>query len=970
MPGLKVSSKVMKLFATNTLAFLVAILGLALFAAPVQANAPDVKGRVVFRDTGEPMPGVVIRWVDDNDNEGDEDGVRYTRTDADGWYYFPSFNGSVNRPSGAYESSTRIDTDGDGTEDAPVWKVYELYSSGHAKGFGCGQNPHTFTALQPASPPGYFENDGLITADLEEGEIDNGESEEILPTIHFVRTTPNCPPNLSYSCDASGNSATVSWSVPVGGATGYKLHYLNEPYLGEGTLHSNQTNQLSRTFNVISGLNYIARVRTLHNGQESEACTVQFSCQCTGSGCGAGGGIATPPAADLVSCINNTDPYYRYTVANIDTYGLPFINSRLMLTFSYNATTQRIMDFINNQTNSTTADFSRWQEQGRTRQDGDYLGYYIHTFDTLSGNSLTYQIEANTRIGTRSMAEFRQFLINEGLSTQVAMQANMSTRNGENGVLFNPHIPAPARLDLSKEFSDACSTAPAPGGCPLITITQPAPGQVLTPVNNRITVSWSAPGAIPSTQFEVMIYDRAAYTSADEAYQAYLVGLAVPVAMPDNLIVYNTVNRSQVVNFGDINGLDPANWMMAVKSVGTTILGESCPWEVPNPPPLPPGFTASGKVYQYNPQCEPLVEVPISGTIAVSPSGQSIPVTGGSYTTSLPQTGSSYAFQLTLDDETYDCANICGQGPSCVRDNITETNPNADYFVRDDDVFTRSWWHVYGGFAFAQNIMNSQLPITNDNQSWRLMNPLVSGVAETAGIPLTNRDRFGNDAPDNTNVAGWLREPPLQVASAGISNVVRPDFAYFRDKLSLPTSRLPEVITQVSQLNGQNRNGVVVHYREGDLRFMPDTTWSIGSNQHHVVLVQGNITISAERLSGTDSLVSTSSNSTTAFVASGTITITGSVGNSVIDSFSPNLDGIFIGNQLVIQDDGNSSIEDKPFVGRGNFIGWSNVLLQRQFDDINLNSDYATETFIARPDFVVNLPEVLRDTSITWQETN
>ncbi|MDQ5951775.1 MAG: hypothetical protein QG639_1056, partial [Patescibacteria group bacterium] len=351
------------------------------------------------------------------------------------------------------------------------------------------------------------------------------------------------------------------------------------------------------------------------------------------------------------------------------------------------------------------------------------------------------------------------------------------------------------------------------------------------------------------------------------------------------------------------------------------------------------------------------------------------PVTSGIFNSSLPQTGSSYALRLTLDDEAYTCANICGQGPSCVRDNITPANNTINYFVREEDIFTKSWWQVFGGFAFAQNVMNSELPITDENQSWRLMAELIPGINRTAGIPVTNRDRFGNNAPDNTNVAGWLREPPLQAASAQVNEIIKPDFSYYRERLDLPDTRLPADITQISQLNGQNRQGVVVHYREGDLKFAPDATWSVSGKQHHVVLVQGNITISAENLpSGENRVVATGLGSTTTFVASGTITIAGNVGNSNLDSLAPNLSGIFIANQIIIQDDGDPNVEDKRFVGEGSFIAWSNLttafLMQRHFDDFEINKATPSEAFVARPDFVISLPEVLRDTDITWKEVN
>lgn len=965
----------MKLLKINILATIFLAFFLSVVVSPAYANAPDVKGKVVFADTGEGIPGIVVKWVDNNDHDGDRDGVRYAITNSQGEYFFPSFQSKVDRPIDAYESSERLDTDYDGTVDSPYWKVFEI-SSGRARGFGCKQNSHSFTVIKPPSLNGTFENDGKVAADLEE--LNNGDSLTTLPTIKFTRTKPTCPSNLKYSCDTSGTSATVSWSVPQGGADAYSLYYHHEPYTApqdEGVMHSNKTNQLSRTFNVKPNLKYIARVRSVISNLESESCLIEFSCKCSGAECGTG----KIPQATLTSCSNATDPYYAYTISNINTFGLPFQESRLMITFSLNAQTQQILNYLSNSSNSSTADFSLWNERKRQKQNGDYFGFYIQTFNSLSGNSLSYQITPSTRIGTKSMAEFRQFLISNGLPLQHPIKANMVTKYGEFGTMFNSHIPASTPIDLSKEFDSLCLTGdcppgevcpPPPGSCPAITITQPAAGEVLTPVDNKVTVKWSATGATALTQYEVMIYDRSAYGAPETAYQAYQIGLAIPIAMPNNLIVYTTTANSQVVNFGDIDGLNPAYWMIAIRSTGTDALNQPCDWVVSNPPPPPPGFPVSGKIYRYNPACQPLEEVPIGGTITAT-GGQIIPVVNGVFNSSLPDTGSSYALQLTLADNTFSCANICGQGPSCVRDNINPTNNTTNYFVKEEDIFTKSWWQVFGGFVFAQNIMNSELPITDDNQSWRLMAELLPGISKTAGIPITNRDRFGNNAPDNTNVAGWLREPPLQVANASLADSIKPNFTYYKDKLELPDTRLPETIQQLTQLNGQTKQGVVIHYREGDLKFAPDSTWSVGGNQHHVVLVQGNITISAENLpSGENRVVSTAPGSTTTFVASGTITIAGNVGNSNLDSLTPNLSGIFIANQLVIEDDGDPGVEDKRFVGEGSYIGWNSVSLLRQFDEVSINENTPSEAFIARPDFVINLPEVIRDSSITWKEVN
>ncbi|KKS97531.1 MAG: hypothetical protein UV73_C0008G0051 [Candidatus Gottesmanbacteria bacterium GW2011_GWA2_43_14] len=107
----------------------------------VSALAPGVEGRVVVEDTGAPIPGVWVRWEDSWGNS------RYVQTDSEGKFFYISWQDrSVKRN---VEFNTMVDTDLDGVEDSKL-------SSTNDRGYGCHQNPHSFTAVVPTGWQGSF----------------------------------------------------------------------------------------------------------------------------------------------------------------------------------------------------------------------------------------------------------------------------------------------------------------------------------------------------------------------------------------------------------------------------------------------------------------------------------------------------------------------------------------------------------------------------------------------------------------------------------------------------------------------------------------------------------------------------------------------------------------------------------------------------------------------------------------------
>jgi hypothetical protein len=70
----------------------------------------------------------------------------------------------------------------------------------------------------------------------------------------------------------------------------------------------------------------------------------------------------------------------------------------------------------------------------------------------------------------------------------------------------------------------------------------------------------------------------------------------------------------------------------------------------------------------------------------------------------------------------------------------------------------------------------------------------------------------------------------------------------------------------------------------------------------------------------------------------------------------------------------NSRLPDKKFVGEGTFVGWSGIELHRDFNDHcsftqSWNARSPAESFVYRPDFLLNVPDWMRRPVRLRQET-
>lgn len=976
----------MQLLKTKLLqSVLLALLLMVGASSAALASSPHVI--VTVKDqSGLPIPGVNVKWLDKNGN------TLYMPTTAASYEIRDEQGGKVTINSGealfqswdlppekggfplANTQGPLFDHDFDaGTDQIPQWNVTEL--GGREGRFGCGQNPHEFSVLAP--------KDMNLVCSTANGGLVELKNQELTNTFHITcqKVTPKCPATIrNVSCNPPDSSMTVGWDEPEGGADGYQVYYDRYPFddQGEGdTLLSDVSKNLQRTWYVTYNTPYRIRVKTIKkvNDQEfkSEACWTDLICNnktCEGDEC--------KPTGTLTGQMCPAKPnqyYYNYTLSNIDTKDQPFKMSRFMITFSLNGQTRQILNFLTNN-GQTQPSFSLWNEQGRTPQDGDYFGFYVQEFTVLpSNNTLTMTLNDATPVGQKTVGELRQFLDANNLPTQHNFKANMTTKIGTQGEIFNSHIPASGKINLSFAAANAiCSGAcVAENGTPPacvqdIVITSPGSIPVVPNAQNQITVTWTSSSPAGSV-YEAVLFDKDVYPSPLAALNAHFGGTAAP----KTVLYFSTTTKSQVFDLDNMKGTN-----LAVSVRGETASSCSpedtslnCNWSAERSVP-PPGFTVTGKFYDSE-TCQEVNPISLTGrTVSVAGmSDISAPINGNSYTLNVPYTDTAHTIQLNLGAspaDPYVCSPCNPTGKQCNRYDVTETtNTNVDFFVHEELVFTESWWNVYGGQIYSKGDIRSQLPNPAGQDLFRFIKRALGaeGNPLTAGLPITHTGQF--------LINGGLSERAdgnqLQVKNVNLNDLpIKPDYAYYSEKLAVPfQSGILGTINTLSDMGSGASldDNVVVYHKEGSLTFNPNQTWNIPSGQHRIVLVSGDLVFSGGNLASGNQITAVTEGGTLTFVAKEKIIINGNVGNTQQSSTVPNLEGIFIGKEITVLGG-----EERRFVGSGSFYGWQNVSLTRQYANDDLNTDNPTETFIYRPDFVINLPDILRETNITWKEVN
>lgn len=1006
---------------------------LSVTATVALASAPQVIVKVKDQD-GKPLKGVYVKWVDKFGNYifSETAASSYDASDEFGntlpiqngealfrsWDIPPEKGGFPNQS----QYGPQIDHDfNPNTASVPQWEV--VYG---AEGrFGCGQNPQQLSVVVPSGMGYTCNNNSAVLAELKNQELVNRFE------ITCQREAPQCPGNVrQVSCDPNNQSVTVAWDAPPGGADGYTAYFdLNPDQSGDaGDFFSLDTSsQLGRTEKITFGQRYLIRVRSFRDFSDGRkespiSCLAEIKCeneQPPKSPCPPDERTCNPgtnyPTANISGAVCPERPgefYYEYTMSDIQLSGNPFFDSHLMISFTLNDQTQKILEFLNDSNNPdfipNEIGYSEWQEQNRNKAPGDYFGFYVQKYTAPPTGPFILNDSTKIGLNNKTIGELRQFLAENNLPTKFTFKGNISSDSPTRGILFNSNLPA-GTIDLSTAQTafcageTSCDEATACISDIVITGPEESPDGLVTPEINgdngdqqNITFSWESATAEPNTVYEVLLYNSGldGFSSAAEAYQYYL----------------ENGNDAQVQYRATTEGNQTFNVFSMKKTLSFAVRARkiSCPSDGISPntcswieKPIQLGFEVSGK-FLLNPVCqvEGSRDVSLLGS-TVAPNGT---LTAGAegYSVTLPYTDAGSNISLSIAGDDYICttessfSSSCptANGTVCTIANVNEPATDKHFYVKSSLSQFSSWWQARGGLVYAKTGITSNLPIMSDGQPSSYCTDagsdcepflvrreyLNNGTPKTAGVPAT-----GNGFSSLIN--GWWthrgnNDTDPQPHAEGTIDVLtgesKEDFAFFKrligNEITAQTS--PGVLTELPTGTQLGTDATVLYY-EGDVILRPEPiAWNISDKR--VIIVNGNIRVESN---GEDELIKVSNGGFLAFVASGNITFAKEVGS---DSASvavniPNVEGIFIADKTLITESYGASGGDKKFIGAGSFVGWSNVSLQRHFDNpadqndtINKlkNTNMPVEAFFFRPDFAINAPEFMKSATFTWKEVN
>jgi hypothetical protein len=372
------------------------------------------------------------------------------------------------------------------------------------------------------------------------------------------------------------------------------------------------------------------------------------------------------------------------------------------------------------------------------------------------------------------------------------------------------------------------------------------------------------------------------------------------------------------------------------------------------------------------------------GVVGIARTGESKAqvLSGASY--SIEANSNSNDYTVTLDlpfppidpDNPWQCS--CNADPSdpyrCTYTNQQPDQGLVNFFIKQAGSTSSAWFQTLGGSSFAVNHIESKVPFASCtlptcNPAFILRDPL--GTLDSAGFPLTNAGVVVTSQTGGVYIhEADGRSNALQAQALGVA-VPLEDYEYFYKKFGGSAVLLTGVTKPIVS---SDNLGVFVY--SGNLSIDETNPWYLGNEEQIVVFVDGNLTLN-DTTGGENRLttVATGGDGFLMFIISGNMTITSQVGydNIYAQASAPdiaNVEGVFVTDGIFTVE-GVTGVTDKKFIGAGTFVGWSGVDLQRSFADgtlPNLDNNAPAESFIFRPDFIINAPRSIKSSQQTWRE--
>jgi len=335
---------------------------------------------------------------------------------------------------------------------------------------------------------------------------------------------------------------------------------------------------------------------------------------------------------------------------------------------------------------------------------------------------------------------------------------------------------------------------------------------------------------------------------------------------------------------------------------------------------------------------------------------------------------------------------LCGSIPCCGSEPCTNWVSCSDYDTAYLSVSGHeAWFQGIGGHIITLGLgrINSYIPYSECLDADNCRPALIThDELDSPGFPITAGGLINTyfDATDQTEFIHIDSERSQSVNAHAIDTNLRmttQGYDYFYNKFG--SLHEENILTSNNKPNDLSTEELNVFFTDGNLVINETSNWLIQNDEQVVVFVQGNLTIEAE--SPNTKIIGVVPGGYLAFIVQGDIAVSDSVGHPVDTNSSPtafavpfglsptesNLEGIFVADgRLIIESNDDPDSPDHKFIGAGNFIGWGGVDLQRTFEDnafgMSWHSYNPTESFIYRPDLLINTPQEMKDYIREWRE--
>jgi hypothetical protein len=364
------------------------------------------------------------------------------------------------------------------------------------------------------------------------------------------------------------------------------------------------------------------------------------------------------------------------------------------------------------------------------------------------------------------------------------------------------------------------------------------------------------------------------------------------------------------------------------------------------------------------------------GTLNVSnalPHSETVTNTGAAYTLTVPWgSGAATVTHANGSPTLCSCPTPVNPNIGCQRFGYSSTqNHTGVNFFRTTT--SAAWWQVNGGpimaLGTAADTVRSHIPDS------AITPYLITGSAGTAGYTTGYIVTGGG-----TNTVDLKSDPGAQddfVDQDGrniIATAVPTEetFDTFVRRYQFPQTRQSDFTGVGSYPPANNateptlapRNGVNAYYSTSNLTV--NSAWNIANGETKVVFVQGDLTF------GPAATTTVAQGGFLAFIVSGNITFNADIGSDTASSVTPVMQGVFLADGVLsLPSRAGGGVRDRKFVGAGTFVGWSNIVLQRTFNDGSSGTDnnlYPTALFVYRPDLLLNAPGEMLLPRYKWQE--